>query len=80
MSDKSKKSKSKDIENPKKYLSDISPKRKEALEKYHKLLKSHLGYVPFPPFEISLPKHYPNGYPFGYLKSLYGEVYHDENF
>jgi hypothetical protein len=68
------------LENPCKYLTDKSPAREEVLKRYHTLLRYKIGFVPFLPFEISLPKHYPNGYPFGYLKSLYGEVYHGENF
>lgn len=68
------------INNRFEYLTDMSPKRKEALVVYHELLRAEKGFVPFPKVEIELPKHYPQGYPFDYCQRLYGEIYHGDIF
>lgn len=68
------------LRNPRGYLTDKSPAREEVLKSYHTLLKYKIGFVPFPPFEIQIPKHYPAGYPFDRLRDLYGEVYHGDEF
>lgn len=66
------------IAEPINYLMDNSPKRNEALEVYHKLIRENKGFLPFPRIPIEWPKHYPEGYPFEKLK-IYGEIYHGEN-
>jgi hypothetical protein len=63
------------IQNPLYYLTDKSEGRIEALEVYHRLLLERKGFIPLPRCDIELPKHYPHGYPFEYLRNLYGEVY-----
>ncbi len=63
------------INNPKEYLTDIAPKRGEALKIYNRMISEKLGFSPWPEVPITWPKHYPNGYPFDFLKDLYGETY-----
>lgn len=63
---------------PNAFLPDNSPRKKEALEVYHKEIKNRRVFVPFPRFEIVWPKHYPWGYPFDRLQQEYGEIYWDD--
>lgn len=62
-------------EYPKKYLTDNSQFKSQALELSNKLIKERRYFVPLPQVAVEFPKHFPHGYPFELLKKIHGEVY-----